>query len=195
MARRLDIATEILRMFPTISKKIMEDWEVTPCSPVGVHRRFRGAYCLQLQGQRGQKTTGRISEQSEWYRWWTAGLHGLSRSACYLHITHCWPGLVLGPERASIRCIPLKCHSVRSQKYSSWRLLWESQVQEVLIMLVFLYRMWNVNQTLNIGLLLERTRQRQMTSALRRVIKVCLVSFSVTNRISDKKERSGSQDT
>jgi hypothetical protein len=52
-----------------------------------------------------------------------------------------------------------------------------------------------VNQTLNIGLLLQATRQRQMTSALRTVIKVCLVSFSVTNRISDKKERSGSQDT
>lgn len=60
---------------------------------------------------------------------------------------------------------------------------------------VFLYRMRNVNQALNIGFLLERTRQRKMTSALRTVIKVCLVSFSVTNRISDKKERSGSQGT
>lgn len=59
----------------------------------------------------------------------------------------------------------------------------------------FFYMIRNVNQTFNISLLLERTRQRQVMSTLRTLKKVCLISFSVTNRISDKKKRSGSQDT
>jgi hypothetical protein len=27
-------------------------WNVTPCSPIDVHRRFEGIYCLYLQGKR-----------------------------------------------------------------------------------------------------------------------------------------------
>jgi hypothetical protein len=39
-------------------------WDVTLCSPVDVHQRFGGTYCLHLQGQK--VSTARS-------RWWAEG--------------------------------------------------------------------------------------------------------------------------
>jgi hypothetical protein len=33
-----------------LTPKIRALWDVAPCNPIGVNRRFRGAYCFNLQG-------------------------------------------------------------------------------------------------------------------------------------------------
>jgi hypothetical protein len=40
--------------FTAVVMKSIIFWDMTPCSPLSYNRRFRGAYCLHLQGRRNR---------------------------------------------------------------------------------------------------------------------------------------------
>jgi hypothetical protein len=44
-------------VFTAVSMKIRAFWDIVPCSLIGVHWRFRGAYCLHHQGNDPQIIT------------------------------------------------------------------------------------------------------------------------------------------
>jgi hypothetical protein len=41
-------------VFTAVVKKSINYWDITPCSPLTVNRRFGGAYRLHLQGRRNK---------------------------------------------------------------------------------------------------------------------------------------------
>jgi hypothetical protein len=45
-------------------------WDITPCSPLSVNRRFRGTYRLHLQGQRNKFSKKPVSKRvASWRRY------------------------------------------------------------------------------------------------------------------------------
>jgi hypothetical protein len=51
------VASDVLT---AVTMQSTVSWDVTPCIPVGVHRRFGGTYCLHIQGRRYAKQASKL---------------------------------------------------------------------------------------------------------------------------------------
>jgi hypothetical protein len=130
-------------------------WDVTPFSPVGLHRRFGGTYCLYLQGQTVSQASSQQdagSKQSDRYcRWICIGLHRVSMLPASCFNPEDGSGIFL---RSVGELIPdYTLHSDRCENLKSF-----------IRLVLLLSRFGNVNQLLNIRLLSKRTRRDVVTS-------------------------------
>jgi hypothetical protein len=60
--------------FTSTSKKNIVFWDITPCSPVEVHKHFGGPYCFHLQGQRVSQA--RMIRRKVEVKLWKLNAHG-----------------------------------------------------------------------------------------------------------------------
>jgi hypothetical protein len=91
-------------------------WDITPCSPLSVNRRFGGAYCLHLQGRRNKFSKKPAIKQVASLRLTLNRLHGVISQKVILFKQSLFQSVVSNPWVLTVWCGYVKCSNLYTRK-------------------------------------------------------------------------------